>query len=400
MDFRRQLPNGSSGLTRCRGYAAKNAAIALLLSAVPLAAFAQKPDLVPDVADVRVQYNAPVAAGDVAENCAGATTGRDLVRMSLITRNNGPGNMDVGDPKCPDCKDPKNANQICGNPDFICSPAGGHNHPHYNNFLEYEVVDPNGVVVAVGGKRSFCLEETACPGKPYAGGHTCTNQGLDAGCYDIYPFTLGCQYVDVTALPNGDYALRVTVDPLDRFDEVDETNNVITQPIQIQRVLAEDASLAGKGLSLQVGKVLKVSARSTASVVLAGSQNDPTTAGAAVYVADLVGGDQIGFPLPAANWRRAGDPQDPRAFVYNAKASDLYPCTSVKVTRKGVKLKCMLDGTHAFFSLPAEGEVFVRLEVGAAPRIMCASFGGVTKRNDAFVLKRKKAPPASCDLLE
>ena len=38
---------------------------------------------------------------------------------------------------------------------------------------------------------------------------------------------LGCQYVDVTLVPDGAYTLRVTVDPLDRFIEVSEANNVI-----------------------------------------------------------------------------------------------------------------------------------------------------------------------------
>ena len=81
-------------------------------------------------------------------------------------------------------------------------------------------------------------------------------------------------------------------------------------------------------------------------------------------------------------------------------AATLDPCTSVKVTRKGVKATCRLDGEHAHFDLPAMGELYVRLEMGAAPRRLCASFGGKDKRNDEAVLKRAGAPPASCDLVE
>ena len=393
--WRANVPSIFSALRIARGAAPL---LALALLGLPLGAAAQLPDLVPGVTDVEVQYGATVAAGDVAEGCAGATSGRDLVRLSLITRNDGPGDMNIGDPKCPDCKDPKNANAVCGNPDFICSPAGGHNHAHYNNFLEYEILDPNGTTVAIGGKRSFCLMETPAPG--CTTGHTCNNQGLNAGCYDIYPFYLGCQYVDVTNLPNGSYTLRVAVDPLNRFAEVSEDNNVITAPVEIARAPLEDASLRGGALAMKTGKVLKIRSKSVQVLSLAGSQNDPTLSGAALYVVDLVGGDQIGFALPAANWKRLGKAEAPKGFVYKAEPDDLYPCSAVKITRKGVEVKCMLDGTHTYFDLPAEGDIFVRLEVGATPRLMCASFGGKTKRNDDLVLKRIKPPAASCSVVE
>src|SRR5262245_14406513 len=212
--WRANVPSFFTALRIARGAAPVLALIALGLPLPAAAGGPLLPDLVPapgaTVADVATDSNPPAAAGDVAEGCAGETTGRDLVRLSLITQNDGPGDVDLGDPLCPDdCADPNDANQVCGNPDFICSPAGGHNHPHYDNFLRYEIVDPNGHVAAVGGKRSFCLEEADCPGSPGAGGHTCTNQGLDAGCYDVYPFYLGCQYVDVTLVPDGPYKLRV-----------------------------------------------------------------------------------------------------------------------------------------------------------------------------------------------
>src|SRR5262249_52363316 len=130
-----------------------------------------------------------------------------------------------------------------------------------------------------------------------------------------------------------------------------------------------------------------------------GSQNDPTIGGAAMYVTDLVGGDQIGFALPADNWKRRGKPEDPKGFTYKNKApDDLYPCKSVEITRKGVRAKCLLTGEHTHFDLPAEADICVRLEVGAAPRLMCASFGGKTKRNDPLVLRRPRAPAALCSV--
>src|SRR5262249_39762328 len=77
---------------------------ALLAPGLPLPAGAGAPllpALVPAVADVRTDFDTTVAAGDVAEGCAGETTGRDLVRLSLITQNDGPGDVDLGDPLCP-----------------------------------------------------------------------------------------------------------------------------------------------------------------------------------------------------------------------------------------------------------------------------------------------------------
>jgi len=399
-EWRANVPSFFTALRIARGVAPVLALIALGLPLPAAAGAPLLPDLVPAVSEVHTDFNTTVAAGDVAEGCAGATTGRDLVRLSLVTQNEGPGDMNVGDPLCPDCADPNNANQVCGNPDFICSPAGGHNHPHYNNFLRYEIVDPNENVVAEGGKRSFCLEETACPGSPgKPGSHTCNDQGIDAGCYDVYPFYLGCQYVDVTLVPDGLYKLRVTVDPLGRFAETDEANNVLEQDVTIQRTPVPDVSLEGGALALEPEKVLKLKARTSDVVDLSGGLNDPTRSGAAMYVTDLVGGDQIGFALPAANWRRSGKVEDPRGFIYKSDgADDLYPCTSVKITRKRVRATCRLSGEHTHFDLPVQGDVFVRIELGSAPRLLCASWGGKTRRNDALVLKRTDAAAVSCDV--
>ena len=398
--WRANVPSIFSALRIARGAAP---ALALVLLGLPLGAAAgvtaELPDLRPEVSDVHLETNTTAAAGDVAEGCASATKGLDLLKLSLTTQNDGPADMNVGDPMCPlPCSE--HPNETCGNPDFICSPAGGHNHPHYNNFLRYEVLDPNGVVAATGGKRSFCLEETACPGQIPRSGHTCENQGLNAGCYDIYPFTLGCQYVDVTAVPDGEYTLRVTVDPLDRFAEVSEANNVIEQPVVIERAPLVDVALEGGAIALKVEKVLKLRTKASEVADLAGSSSDPTLFGAALYVADLGGGSQLGFDLPASGWKRSGKTTAPKGFRYKGDGSDLDPCTSVKVTRKGVKATCRLDGEHAHFDLPAMGELYVRLEMGAAPRRLCASFGGKDKRNDEAVLKRAGAPPASCDLVE
>jgi CDP-diacylglycerol--glycerol-3-phosphate 3-phosphatidyltransferase len=355
------------------------------------------PDLVPEVSDVQVEFDATVAAGDVAEGCAAATTGRDLVRLSLITRNDGPGVVDIGDTMCPSCL--THPNEVCGNPDFICSPAGGHNHPHYQNFLHYEIVDPSDGVVATGGKRSFCLAESMClDGSSFH--HNCSDQGLDAGCWDEYPYYLGCQYVDVTDVPDGLYTLRVTVDPQQKFTEASEANNVIEQPVLLLRGPLADTSLDKGWLLLKAEHLFRMQARAPERLELAGGKSDPMQAGATLYVSDRLAGntigDKIGFGLPAAGWRRMGSASDPRGYRYKGSRREDGACSFVQISRGTLQARCNLRGDHTHFVLPAQGEIFVELRLGAAERRFCASFGGKTQRNDAVLVRRRGAPPTDC----
>ncbi|MFI5316545.1 MAG: lysyl oxidase family protein [Myxococcota bacterium] len=395
MDLARQIPNALSDSALQISRAATGAlAFALAVFGAAGAARAQLPDLVPEVSDVHVEWDADVDAGDVAESCASATTGLDLVRLSLTTLNAGQGVETLGDPMCPVCA--THPDEVCGNPDFICSPAGGHDHPHYQDFLRYEIVDPNGVISAVGGKRSFCLAETMCPAG-VTGHHTCLDQGLDPGCWDVYPYWLGCQYVDVTGVPDGSYSLRVTVDPLGRIPESDEDNNVISTPIVLQREPLSDESLEGGSLVLKPGDALHVSARAPARLDLADSHGDPTHTGATLYVFDTGSAENIGFGLPASGWKRLGPAHKPRAFRYRGDGSDDDPCKSVLVTRGGVRASCKLNGSHTVFKLPAQGDLLVQLRLGIEDRRVCVTFGGKTVRNDAAMVKRRGAELASCD---
>jgi Tol biopolymer transport system component len=186
------------------------------------------PDLTEEIQNVSIQLGATVGAGDVAEGCASSTSGVDLLRFGVRTRNAGTTDFVLGDPQCMlPCTD--HPDEPCGNPDFICSPADGHNHAHYANFLRYELLDGTDTVVVTGRKESFCLRDTECGAPVY----TCAYQGITAGCSDTYGASLGCQYLEVTAVPPGNYVLRVTVDPLNRVVEDDEGNNVTTIAVTI-----------------------------------------------------------------------------------------------------------------------------------------------------------------------
>ncbi len=187
-------------------------------------------DLVPQIVDVDVDFDTTVDAGDVAEGCAEATSGVDLLRFGAYSRNDGTADFTLGDPQCPTpCTD--HPLEICGDPDFICSPAAGHNHAHYNNYARYDLLDAAGQTIVVGHKQGYCLRDTNCADPFY----TCTNQGITAGCSDLYGANLGCQYLDITGIPGGTYTLRVTIDPFDRITELSEANNVAQQSVTIVR---------------------------------------------------------------------------------------------------------------------------------------------------------------------
>lgn len=185
------------------------------------------PDLVPEIASVSVVTGASVDPGDVVEGCAGGETGRHLVRFGTRTRNDGVDDLILGPPNCPDC--PTNPGASCGNPLFECSAS--HGHPHFHGFIRAELVDAGGNVVGVGHKHGFCLLDLECANPVY----TCANQGISAGCADIYVEGLPCQYIDITDLgiPHGHYTLRVTVDAEDQLVEADESNNVTSTPVVI-----------------------------------------------------------------------------------------------------------------------------------------------------------------------
>ncbi len=362
----------------------------LLLSLAPMQVVAQSlPDLVPEVSDVHAVFGANVPAGDVVEGCASSTQGVDLLRLALTTRNDGPADLTLGDPRCPDCA--ANPGVTCGDGSFICSPAGGHNHPHYQNFLRYELFDAHGAQVGLGGKRSFCLAESGCLGP--ASRHTCSNQGLAAGCWDIYPSYLGCQYIEITRVPSGSYTLRVTVDPGLEISEADETNNVIERSVEIRRDGDFDVMLEGGALKILPGRLLRLYADRVPDPSPLVEQSDPTIDGAVLHVVDLGEHGELEIPLPASGWTRRGR-HDASGYRYRGAGSDADPCRSVVVSRWHVSAICR--GRVIDLALPASGEIFVQLAIGEGGQRFCANFGGKTVRNSARMLLRRDPPASTC----
>jgi hypothetical protein len=120
------------------------------------------PDLVPGILDWFIQYNTTVASGDFLEGCAEATSGVTLLRFGVQSANQGTADFVLGDPGCPLPCD-QHPLEICTNPQFICSPAQGHNHAHYTNYAKYELLDSTGQALVVGHKQGFCLLDGGSP---------------------------------------------------------------------------------------------------------------------------------------------------------------------------------------------------------------------------------------------
>jgi len=366
------------------------ALVVLFAVFAPVLASAQAlPDLTGTADDIHFDYDASVPAGDVAEGCASATTGIDLLRLGLTTHNLGPGDLTLGNPFCPDCAVAPGSS--CGHPDFICSPAGGHGHPHYLNFLRYELVDASGAQVGLGGKRSFCLRESGCL---LAGPrHSCTNQGLSPSCWDWYPSYLGCQYIEITGVRTGHYTLRITVDPEERIAEADETNNVIEYPVEIAREGDFDVSLEGGSLALIPGKLLRVHARRVPAEPAPPEASDPRIAGAVLRVADVAHQPEIELPLPASGWKKLGW-HSWSSYHYRGAGSATDPCRSVVISRHGVQAHCR--GSAIDVEAPVEEEIFVQLAIGQFGQRFCASYGGKTLLNSSRGLLRYNPPASTC----
>jgi hypothetical protein len=354
------------------------------------------PDLTASAANFILELDANVDLGDVSEGCASATNGVDLLRFDATTYNAlGAADLHVGDPACPDCDLYPEA--ICGNPDFHCSPAGGHGHAHFTNYARYELFHPDDLVNAlrVGGKFGFCLEDTSCEAgiTPV---YDCSFQGLTAGCEDLYSRFLGCQYIDVTGLAAGDYVVRVTADPEGKIAELDDTNNASEYPVYIEGAAEVDERLPGRALELtekRDGTRLALRAKPEAPLALPAPPLAPTSGGATLSFADAAGASApTSFELPAEDWKGLGRPPGAKGYRYRGAAGAA--CRKVKLTPRGLSAVCT-----GSFALPAAGEVEVLLRSGDAVegKRYCARFGGTERRNDARKLKRvQAAPPDAC----
>ena len=126
-----------------------------------------------------------------------------------------------------------------------------HGHWHFQQFTEYSMLDADSGEVAVSGKQSWCLANTdaidlTVPNANWAGyggdvftmcggpGALWIREVLDVGWGDTYVQYAAGQAFDITDLPNGDYYVRVQVNPTGSMFEGSTDNNVEDRLIHLR----------------------------------------------------------------------------------------------------------------------------------------------------------------------
>lgn len=185
---------------------------------------AAAPDLIiwPDSLNPRaVIRNYSVTDCEVVEGCALPGPRRYLI-FNTETRNIGDADITLGNPA-------QNTNYVYA----LC-----HDHYHFRDFADYQLVNSAGQTVAIGLKAGFCLldsrqwDDNARPTKKY----NCNFQGIQSGWADVYHDELSCQWVDITGLGAGIYQLELEVNPAGRLPERTRTNNVTRLSVVIDDV--------------------------------------------------------------------------------------------------------------------------------------------------------------------
>ncbi len=161
-----------------------------------------QPDLVVSTSSIsntlRVDYINNNDPCFINEGCVGGTGARQLLRFTTRIDNIGDTDFYVGQPP---------ANSSEQNAQWEWDEC--HNHWHYEGYARYVVSDADGNELPASFKNGFCLMDITCPNG--VAKFNCSNQGISAGCADIYSSGLDCQWIDVTDLSPGNYKLSVEV---------------------------------------------------------------------------------------------------------------------------------------------------------------------------------------------
>jgi hypothetical protein len=167
-----------------------------------------------------------VEEGDcyLAEGCVNGIGSRKVLRFGTQVGNVGTADMVLGTPP---------------GPNFVFDEC--HGHYHYPDYADYSLVDPiTGDPAALGHKNGFCLLDSGVYDQELADAmgntcnhFTCSDQGIGAGCMDIYGASLSCQWIDITDTPDGTYNLVVTLNPEGHIQELDLSNNTATITVQV-----------------------------------------------------------------------------------------------------------------------------------------------------------------------
>ena len=118
-----------------------------------------------------------------------------------------------------------------------------HGHIHFDDYALYTLqpVVANGAANRIGQKTTFCIMDTTkvnirIPNASKRAIYkTCGNvmQGMSVGWGDKYGYQLAGQSIDITGLENGDYDLKIEIDPKFHIVESNDADNTSTVRIRI-----------------------------------------------------------------------------------------------------------------------------------------------------------------------
>ncbi|MDQ5871046.1 MAG: lysyl oxidase family protein [Acidobacteriota bacterium] len=188
----------------------------------------------------------------------------------------------------------------------------GHDHWHVYGLQDWKLAfqaTPNDRI-ATGTKTGFCFWDNVNLSNAfryYTGSVECHQRadgtvpmGLSVSWGDKYPWSIGFQYIDVSHLPNGNYCLTQTADPLREFIEANTANNSIqtlisigsstvtvlapncsgTPESRVVHVADLDRTARGKGKSSKWEAFVTVTVRDAAGSAVAGATVNGNWSGA------------------------------------------------------------------------------------------------------------------------
>ncbi len=190
----------------------------------------------------------PYPASSIRLEIVGANT---LLRFSTTGWNDGAGALELRAGEVDRDNGRQNVYQrvFTSNGNFADYLAGAfawhelHSHFHFEDYANYTLqpVNAPGGSERVGHKTTFCVMDTTrvntkLPGAPkQAHYNTCGSQiqGMSVGWGDTYGYYLAGQEIDITDLPNGDYRLKIELDPKGKIFEINEADNISTIDIRL-----------------------------------------------------------------------------------------------------------------------------------------------------------------------
>jgi hypothetical protein len=141
----------------------------------------------------------------------------------------------------------------------------GHNHFHTQLIAGYQLLTQGGALVNAAAKNSagFCLYDSWGSVAAYdaalcrsgqSGWTGAIRMGISPGRGDFYGSQLGDQWIDVTGVTPGTYALRAEVNPAGIYDETDTSNNAVTE----NGIVIPGAIAAAASASTPVGTAVDI----------------------------------------------------------------------------------------------------------------------------------------------